>query len=276
MLVIKNINNNVSVCVDGNGNEVIAFGKGIGFHQPPFEIEDMNIVKRTFYDVNPKLISLINQIDEDVLEISAKTIDYAYKLDTIFDSNVVFTLADHIQFAMKRYHEHLHMKFSLFYDLDYMNPEEVDVGMFAYELIQKNLHIKLPKEEIYGIALHLINSQTTNQKDQELSNKDSIQDITEMIEQFFQITIDRKGFNYARFVSHMEYVFKRYKDGSIINSMNVDMFPALKDEFPQSYQCVEQVSLYFKDKLYIDLTQEELLYLMLHINRLCSREDCYR
>ena len=31
MKVIKNINNNVAICVDDNGHEVVAMGKGIGF-----------------------------------------------------------------------------------------------------------------------------------------------------------------------------------------------------------------------------------------------------
>lgn len=39
MKVIKNINNNVSICVDDNNREVIAFGKGIGFKKPPYELE---------------------------------------------------------------------------------------------------------------------------------------------------------------------------------------------------------------------------------------------
>ena len=37
MRVIRNINNNVALCLDGNGNEVVAFGKGIGFKKPPYD-----------------------------------------------------------------------------------------------------------------------------------------------------------------------------------------------------------------------------------------------
>ena len=39
MKVIKNINNNVAICVDDNGHEVVAMGKGIGFSKPPYEVE---------------------------------------------------------------------------------------------------------------------------------------------------------------------------------------------------------------------------------------------
>lgn len=38
MKVVKNIHNNISLCIDSKGNEVVAFGKGIGFMKPPYEV----------------------------------------------------------------------------------------------------------------------------------------------------------------------------------------------------------------------------------------------
>ena len=38
MKVIKKINNNVALCLDGNQRELIAFGKGIGFKPIPYEL----------------------------------------------------------------------------------------------------------------------------------------------------------------------------------------------------------------------------------------------
>ena len=52
MQVIKKINNNFAICVDGEGNELIAFGKGIGFPKVPYEIEDLSVINRTFYDID--------------------------------------------------------------------------------------------------------------------------------------------------------------------------------------------------------------------------------
>ena len=40
MKVIKKINNNVALCLDGNQRELIAFGKGIGFKPIPYELTD--------------------------------------------------------------------------------------------------------------------------------------------------------------------------------------------------------------------------------------------
>ena len=38
MKVVRNINNNVAVCLDDQGHELIAIGKGIGFKKAPYEI----------------------------------------------------------------------------------------------------------------------------------------------------------------------------------------------------------------------------------------------
>ena len=56
MQVIKKINNNFAICVDGEGNELIAFGKGIGFPKVPYEIEDLSVINRTFYDIDQKYL----------------------------------------------------------------------------------------------------------------------------------------------------------------------------------------------------------------------------
>ena len=49
MKVIKKINNNVALCLDGNQRELIAFGKGIGFKPIPYELTDLSVIERTYY-----------------------------------------------------------------------------------------------------------------------------------------------------------------------------------------------------------------------------------
>lgn len=117
MKVIKNINNNVSLCLDSNQNEVIAFGKGIGFTKPPYEI-GLNKIERVYYDVEPTYVQMINDIPEQIIDISTKVIDYArMKLDNNVSSNIVFTLADHIQFAIRRYQENMDLKLPIIHDI---------------------------------------------------------------------------------------------------------------------------------------------------------------
>lgn len=34
MKIKRNINNNVSLCIDSKNNDVVVFGKGVGFYRP--------------------------------------------------------------------------------------------------------------------------------------------------------------------------------------------------------------------------------------------------
>lgn len=52
--VIKKVNNNVAVCLDDNGRELIAFGRGIGFPSMPYALSSLEKIERTFYDISPE------------------------------------------------------------------------------------------------------------------------------------------------------------------------------------------------------------------------------
>jgi beta-glucoside operon transcriptional antiterminator len=61
MRVIRKINNNVAICVDGNGKELIAFGKGIGFPTIPYDLTDLRMIDCTFYNINEQYLELLKQ-----------------------------------------------------------------------------------------------------------------------------------------------------------------------------------------------------------------------
>ena len=46
MKVIKKINNNIAIAVDGENNEVIVFAKGIGYGNIPYEIKDLSVIEQ--------------------------------------------------------------------------------------------------------------------------------------------------------------------------------------------------------------------------------------
>lgn len=277
MKVIKNINNNVALCLDSKQNEVVAFGKGIGFAKPPYEIE-LSKIQRVYYDVEPAYIQMINDIPAEIIEIATKVIDYArLKLDNDISSNIVFTLADHIHFAIRRYQENMNLKLPIIHDIQYLFEAEMDIGNKALELIRQNMKLYLPDEEAAYIALHIINAEEKSKnKPTRVLDEEVIAKITDMIEDYFDMTIDKKGFNYSRFVSHMHYLLKRGKENTLVESDNHKLYESLVDTFPQTKECTERIVRYLKEKIHCEWTEEESMYLMLHINRLCAREDCYR
>lgn len=71
MVVLKKINNNVAICKDGRGRELIAFGKGIGFPQTPYVLTDLRKIERTFYNVSSQYISMLNDIPYEIIQFTA-------------------------------------------------------------------------------------------------------------------------------------------------------------------------------------------------------------
>ena len=144
MKVIKNINNNISLCLDSRNNEVVAFGKGIGFTKPPYDVP-LSKIDRTFYDVDEEQLAVLNRIPENVLEAAAEIVDLANeKMDNQFRENVVFTLADHIDFSVQRYRKNINIKLPLFYEVRQLYPKESEIGKQALNILKKRLDIALP------------------------------------------------------------------------------------------------------------------------------------
>ena len=67
-------------------------------------------------------------------------------------------------------------------------------------------------------------------------------------------------------------MLQRLGTGSILNSDISDMYRSLGEERPQIARCVDLIEQYFRDKWGCPLCEEEKLYLLLHINRICTRE----
>ena len=114
MRAIQRINHNAAICEDGAGRQLIALGRGIGFGDMPHGV-DLDVITRTFYGIDSKYLAFIDEVDPEVLEFSAQLADIATgQLSYELSPNLPITLADHIQFAIKRAREHMVVSLPLF------------------------------------------------------------------------------------------------------------------------------------------------------------------
>lgn len=107
---------------------------------------------------------------------------------------------------------------------------------------------------------------------QQVDKSEFILEIVHLIEAQMHISIDKNSFNYSRFASHMQYLFRRKSEYTEISSTNKKLFELLKNEYPMTYQCVLGIKELIFNKFNWNIGDEELLYLILHVNRLCSHE----
>ena len=272
MKIIKRINNNVALVQDDDGRNLVAFGKGIGFPQTPYELEDLSKIDRTFYDVKKEHIRMFNEADEKVISIAVDIVDHAR---TNINKNIAdylyYVLVDHINFAIERYRNKVYVPMKLSNEIKFNYDAEYQVGDWAWRYINRQFGINLPKDERSIIAMHIVESEESSHHSQrEISFEEIIDKIMRIIAEDLSITIDREGFNAYRFETHLKYLFQRVDDQPL-NSENIEMFEVVKDRYPQVYLCTRDVCEYLKMQMGMEIGEEEMLYLMLHINRLTDR-----
>lgn len=273
MRVVKKINNNVALCIDRSGREVIAMGKGLGFGQIPREVS-LREVERTFYDIAAADRSALLDMPDNVLLFAARVIDKAAnELPYDLSPNAPLLLADHIAFILERNKKRINVRMPLAYDVQQTYPAEYALAREVVRQLRLEFTVAIPDDETAGIALNLANSrEETRPQKGEGSDGDMLEDITRMVEEHFGIRVEREGFNYARFATHLQYLFQRVHQQKSIDSENIRMYKDLRSEFPDISDCVEKIAGHMDRKWNCTVSEEEKLYLILHVNRICAKE----
>ena len=274
---LRKINNNAVICLDSTGQEMIAMGKGIGFGTLPREIP-LAQVERTFYNVDERYLGVLRDLPPDVLDFSARLLDIARnELPYTLSPNAILTLADHIAFTIERARRNIRVKMPLAYDVEQLYPAEYRIGQYAVKRIQKEFQVGLPGAEAVGIAINLLNARVDGDSAPDAAgagctDSEMLEDITEMVENHFNLIVQRDSFNYSRYATHMQYLFGRIHTSKTIASGNSQMYDSIRAEFPDVAACAEEIAAHIQRKWGCALPEEETLYLILHINRICIKE----
>lgn len=271
MRVEKKINNNVAVCTDGNGQELIALGRGIGFPKTPYELTDLSKIDMTFYRVSSQTVQMLTTNSEDVIMVSSKIVQLAQtKLQNQFSTNVVFSLADHISFAIERIKKNEIFDFSLSYDIQHLYPKEYDVGLKALQYVKEDLKIIFPKAEATAIAMHFINAREVSSQNISKSNTDNTLNlIIGTIEDQFNIKIDKKSFAFNRFKIHLQYFLKRIESNKQIHDeISVQLIQDMMENNYQIFKCGKEIVAQLNEKYRTEITDDEMFYLMIYIQRI--------
>ena len=94
-----------------------------------------------------------------------------------------------------------------------------------------------------------------------------IQDILNIIKYTYNIEINDNSLNYERFVTHLRFFFKRLKDRDLQEDRDDFLLKQVKNKYKNAYNCMLKIEKY----LNVDLSDEEKLYLTLHIQRVTQR-----
>lgn len=275
MIIKKIFNNNVVLAKDKSKDEVIAMGCGLAFRKKPGDILDKELVEKTFVlkekNTADRFKSLLENVPMEQVKVCSKIIEYAKEnLDTKLNDYIYVTLTDHINHSIKLYDEGINKPNFLAWEVKKFYNKEYKIGLKALDIIEKALGKRLPEDEASNIALHIINAQINSS---EKNNFDAvnvakiIQGIITIIKYTYGIEIDENSLNYDRFITHLRFFLKRLNDKNMMKSDDDFLLEQVKGKYKKAYECMLKVEKFLGE----DLSNDEKLYLTVHIQRVTQR-----
>ncbi|ALS02860.1 hypothetical protein ATZ33_16190 [Enterococcus silesiacus] len=274
MYIKKRINNNVVLAVDGE-LEVIVVGKGLGFQAYPNDPVDPTLIQQVYLPtekINVKQMAvLLNEASFEEILLVEKIVKIGEaKLGREINPVILFSLLDHLLFAFKRHQEKLKIRSPIEWEIKQFYPKEIEVGLQALSLIEKEQGIVLEKSEAVFIAMHFVNYQFDQESmETTMDYMEAMGDITQLVRYYFQVELDENSINYQRFLNHLRYYLMRLNTHETANSLdNEEIVLTVKKKYPKEFKCSLKISNYLEERYKKTATFDEQLYLTLHLARL--------
>ena len=268
------INNNVIMFIDENGNEVIAMGKGIGYQKKTGDMIDEALVDKFFrlddQEASQKLQQFSDVIPMEYINLADDAVQYAkVTLNKKFSDSLYISLSDHIYNAVTRFLGGISLKNPMLWEIKRFYEPEFEVGLHVLEMVMERFKVKLPEDEAAFITIHLVDAELDNSSIENVYTITKvIQDIHNIVRYFFRKEFDEKSIHYYRFITHIRFFAQRLVTKTTYQDDGDDsLFELLKNKYKNSYKCVLKIDEYIKNNFHYDLSTDEKLYLMVHIER---------
>lgn len=272
--VIKALNHNAVLALEaGTSREYLILGKGIGFGKKVSErIEpgvESTVYSLTAVSERGKAKELLKELEPVWLEMANEILCAAEKEFGEVDRDVLFPLADHIAFAVKRLERGEVIANLLTQDIQVLFYREYKVASLLRDLLREEREMELPEDEIGYVALHVHSATAGEKVSSSMQIAAAVRECVTLIEQDTGKQIDVQTLAYNRLMNHIKYMAARVMTGE---KLKLDMNKYISHEYPASYKIAETVCEHLGRHLKKPLPETETGYLAMHIERVYGEE----
>ncbi len=274
--VHKVLNNNVVIAVDESGRERVLMGRGLAFGLKPSDTIDPAKVEKTFIlDAGAdgeRERQLLTDVPYPVIEAVSRAVDQAERsLGRQLGRRLTIGVIDHIQYVLERLDQGLRIPTTSMPELRVLHPHEFDTAQQMAASIATALDRELPPEESVFLTMHLLNATRDEPNGTAALLFRRVQHVVETVEHGLGVRLDTASPDYARFILHIQFLLQRLVSRTMLSSGDTSFFEFAKHSYPRSYAIAVDVKAYVLAATQSELTDEELLYLIVHVERLASQ-----
>ncbi|GIO17429.1 transcription antiterminator BglG [Oceanobacillus oncorhynchi subsp. incaldanensis] len=278
--ITKVLNNNVVMSKDESNQEIVVMGKGLAFQKKTGDAIESSKVEKTFVlensNVAKKLAELMKETSEIYLDLSYKILELAksqltYKLDNY----LYVALTDHLSFAITRHKNGIDLKNPLLWEIRRYYKQEFQIALKALDMVEEDTGVRLVEDEAASIALHLVNSQLSGENmDTAIKVTELVNNILNIVRYYFKIELDEDSINYERFLTHLRFFATRFiRKEKAENTHDDFLYEQVKKKYTAAFECTERIAAYIAKNYDWDISNDEKVYLTLHIHRITNRHQ---
>ncbi len=278
MTVTKALNNNMVLVRDSEGIERICQGKGLGFQKRAGDRIRWSQVERSYIPENEQerrhFQQLFTEIPDEYWEIAEKVIDYGkehYKIKV--RDLVILPLCDHMAGAVERYKKGTVLSNPMLWDIKRVYADEFQIGKYALRVLEERFGVEMREDEAAFLAYHFVNAELGSMPG---ISPDSmarlISSVLDIVQESFQVTLNDEDWNYQRFVTHLKFFAARIVQRSgYQDEADDELFEELSERYKPVRNCVDRIADFILINYHYDLSMDERLYLLIHIQRVTKR-----
>lgn len=278
MIIKRKFNNNVILSEDNNHTEVVLIGKALAFGKKIGEkIDESQIDKKYVLDqqaVSASFNTLLGEIPPQNFFLASKIIEEAEQtLKTSFNSLLFISLVDHLSYALERSRHGKTLKNAMLWEIRRFYPKEYACAKQSLKIIHHYENIWLSDDEAGYIALHFVNAEQGTEMQDTILMTEIVQHAVKIIRYHFQIVLDENSLNYIRLITHLRYfVLRAMKKEEQTDVTQGELLPFLTAQYPEIWDCVRKISVYFEKELHVRCSDDEYTFLMLHVIRVVKKD----
>ena len=156
-----------------------------------------------------------------------------------------------------------------------------------YSIVAKKILEKLGGESNVNSVMHCMTRLRFTLKDESIvnaqlnsTNMDETMDLTKMIQNIlnivkfhYKLELDEYSLHYERFITHLKFFSQRIYSGSEYTDEDKNLCEIMRVKYKEAYECAEKIKKYIKSEFNTELTDEEMMYLAVHINRVTKQTE---
>lgn len=269
---VLNHNSLLAIRTDDN-KEYLIMGKGLGFGKNVSEYVEAR-PGDTVYSLQEltergDAREIVRAISPVCLELANEVLNNAEKTFGKIDRSILFPMADHIEYAVRRIKNNEQISNPLTDDIRVLFNNEYKAAQSIEPMLLEKMGVRIDEHEIGYIALHIHSAINDEKVSDAMQMARAVRECISLVEERTKKEIDVMSLAYNRLMNHVRCMVARAMSGE---RLKLNMNDYMEVKFPGAFETAGIICREIGESLKCEIDDVEIGYLAMHIERVATDE----